>query len=107
MTRAEFAIVFGNLGITVTHKQAKPPGTTSNIKALVQSNGRATEAIINSYGVHGKQITIQDSSLIVAPEKYDKVTIDGYDYVIDSVSPIFDHSVGDTMGYRCYTKGKS
>jgi len=107
MIRSELTLIFGQLAIPVSFKQTKSPGTTTAIRALVQSNGKATEAIINSYGVHGKQITILESSLITPPEKFDKVVIDGVNYVIDAVSPVYDHSVGDTMAYRCLTKGKA
>ena len=106
MTRSELTLVFGQLAIPVTFKQTKSPNTVSDIKALVQSNSRAAESIINSFGVHGKQITILEASLTVVPEKFDKVVIDGTNYVIEAVSPIYDHVVGDTMGFRCHTKGK-
>lgn len=107
MLRTELAQLVATLGQPVMHHQTKPPAAVTNVaKCLTQSTSKAPEAIVNSYGVNGREFVFTLASLPTAPEKFDSVTFSGERYVLEVAIPLHEHGSGALMGWRCYSKGR-
>lgn len=108
MTRnALMSLIRSPIGTMATHKKAKAPQTvTGPIKILQQSTSKAPEAIVNAYGVNGREFVILASDLPDTPEKFDTITSDSGVFVINDVIPLMGEGIETVIGYRCYSKGK-
>ena len=103
---ASYEKVIDLLGVVASLQHVKPPSTTvANIKVGFSSISKDDQALVNSYGVGGKVITIKAADVTaLAPVKFDRVTVGTEAYTIDAVVPVHLPG-GAVVGYRCFVKG--
>lgn len=108
LTLTEFKMLAKATGQPVTWTQAKAPNATATIaRAIVQSTAKATESIINAYGVNGTSIQFSVADVPVEPEKFDAVVnATGERFVINDVIKHFERQSGALIYFTCYSKGK-
>lgn len=107
LTAAEFSQLLGVLGEPVTLRQAKAPNATFQVMAIVQDTSKLGEAVVNAYGISGKQVQLAASTLSIVPEKFDIVTrANGERLVFDTVNIEHTRGSGAVAYYIAYSKGK-
>lgn len=108
MQASEFAMLLQVTGRPVTFHQIKPPQAVTNVRAIVQSNIKSSEAIVNAYGVGGRTIQIAANALPTPPEKFDIVTdANGERWVLELVVPKHAEGSGAVVSYTCFSKGRA
>lgn len=105
MKKAELASLITVLGTSVNLEMIAS-GAKPALKVLTQSVGKLTEALINSYGVNGREFVFGVDDLPYPPEKFDVVTLDGERFVIDVPQTLREDGSGLIIGWRAYAKGK-
>lgn len=107
MMRAALVSLVDALGQAGTHIQAKAPQTSTPLaRVLTQSTSKSTEAIVQAYGVNGREFVFLSDALPLTPERFDAIQIGGERYALDTVVPLHEDGTGLLMGWRCYAKGK-
>jgi hypothetical protein len=107
MNRAQYEQVVRTLGIPMMFHQTKSPAASKSIVGGI-ATAKTDDPVVNSYGIGTKIITLLQSELPVAPEKFDYVTINaGAEQVVfEAVLPVHEPKTGAVIGYRCIAKGK-
>jgi len=101
--QASTEAVVDTLGVPATWKQTKAPEATKNVVLGFKTIGFNDEELINAFGIGGKVFTVKVSDIPVI-EKFDRFTISGERYTIDSVMPV--HLNGTHIFHKCFVKGK-
>lgn len=92
------------LGVPLVWHSATHSNVTKSIVAGIRILGSQDEVLVNAYGIGGRLITVKAADFAVAPEKFDRLTIDGEVYVIEAVQAVHLNLV--LVGYRIFTKGR-
>jgi hypothetical protein len=107
VNRAQYEQVIRTLGVPMSFHQAKSP---SSVKSTIGgiATAKTDDPVVNSYGIGTKIVTLIQSDLPAAPEKFDYVTINaGAEQVVfEAVLPVHEPKTGSVIGYRCIAKGK-
>jgi hypothetical protein len=107
LTLGEFKELLAATGSPVTFTKVKAPSVTTSIRAIVQSTSKASEAILNSFGVNGVGFQIAADALDVPPEKFDVIVdADGHRHVIETVVTHHARGAGLPSSYSLYAKGR-
>jgi len=91
------------LGVPATWTQTKDPKATKDVVVGFKSASWRDEELINAYGIGAKVLTIKVSDIPVM-EKFDRITIGGEKYTIDSVMPV--HLNGVQIFHKAVVRGK-
>ena len=91
------------LGVPAVWEQTKDPQATKDVVVGFKSATWRDEELINAYGIGAKVFTVKVSDIPVI-EKFDRITIAGERYTIDSVMPV--HLNGVQIFHKCIVKGK-
>jgi|GEM_PF-4040216 len=107
MTRRGLQLLIQALGQSATHIQAKAPNVETVVpRMLSQSTSKATESIVQAYGVNGREFVLLVTALPQAPERFDAIVTGDERYALDTVIPLHEEGTGELMGWRCFAKGK-
>jgi hypothetical protein len=107
LTNAEFNQLLAVVGEPVTFHQVKAPQAVVAGRAIIQSNSKAADAIISSFGVTGQSIQMPVSMFAVPPEKFDYVVrANGERLVFEMVDARVERGSGMASYYVGYSKGK-
>jgi limonene-1,2-epoxide hydrolase len=107
VNESQYRSVINRLGFPGTFEKVKPPHTRINIARIGQRALRPDDALVNSYGVGARIVTIAAADLPgVVPEKFDAVRIGDERIVFEHVEPAHEPGSGKVIGWRCYVKGK-
>lgn len=107
LTAGEFGQLLAIVGEPVTFHQAKAPQAVQAIRAIVQSNAKAPDSVINSFGVNGRTVQMAAAGFAVPPEKFDWVTLaNGERWVFEMVDPQHERGSGAITYWIGYCKGK-
>ncbi|RLC00592.1 MAG: hypothetical protein DRH90_18120 [Deltaproteobacteria bacterium] len=87
---------FDRLSVGVTWTQAKAPNATKDIRVGFKSLGWRDQELINAYGIGAKIFTVKVDDIPVI-DKFDKITLNGEAYTVNSVMPAY---VGDMHTYH-------
>ena len=112
LTAIEFNQLLAAVGEPVTFVQAKPPAATVATHAIVQDIGqnssRASEAIVNAYGLTGRSVQMNMTGLAVPPEKFDTIIrSNGERITLDIVNPEHARVSGTVSYYIAYGKASA
>ena len=91
------------LGVPATWLQTKAPNATAEVVVGFKTATYKDEELINAYGIGAKIITVKVSDIAVV-EKFDRFTVLGENYTIDSVMPAHLNAVH--IFHKCYIRGK-
>ena len=106
LTAAEFTQLLNATGVTVSHRQAKPPHTVTQVKVVPGSVDKRSETLVNAYGVNGRTIELLASALPTPPEKMDQITFGGEKYTVSDVVPMHERGTGSIISYLMFMKGR-
>lgn len=106
MKRAEFNRLITGLGTYAEITHAKTGTVDPVTYCLSQSTSKATDALINQYGVNGREFVFRSGDVTSPPLRLDAIAISGDKYVFDVVIPLYEAGTGALIGYRAYAKGK-
>ena len=101
--RNSYAKVIDTLGTPLTWTQAVGGGTGAFVCGMAIA-GDKDEALVNSYGVGARIITVKATDFPVAPSKFDKFSSGTEVYVAEAVHPV--HLNAGIVGYRVIIKGR-
>lgn len=103
LMREQYERTIDTLGVPMQWTNTK----TNTTKSVVGGMKIATDAdlaLVQSYGVGARVITIKAAGLTTEPEKFDRFAVQGAIYVAESVAPV--HLNGTLVGFRIYIKGR-
>lgn len=105
-TAADYDKVIDTLGLNAILHIAKSPADVKPVKVGFATATKEDTALVNSYGVGARIITIKASETTQPPVKFDHVMIGAEKFVFDTVTDVHLPG-GAVVGYRCYCRGKS
>lgn len=105
MKKNELAALVDYLGQPVTLEQTKLGMSKDLAKVLTQTTAKAPEAIVNAYGVNGREFVFKKDDLDTPPERFDVVTFNGERFVLDTEMTLYEPG-GAVIGWRAFAKGK-
>ena len=106
LTAAEFTQLLNATGVTVSHRQAKPPHTVTQVKVVPGSVDKRDELLVNTYGVGARVFEFLANALPVKPEKLDRFTLGTEQYVAQDIVPKHERGTGALISFLVYAKGK-
>ena len=105
-SKQDYESVINTLGVSAIYSTAKSPVVTKTITVGFASASKEDVAIVNSYGIGARIITVKASDMTQPPVKFDHVMIGTEKFVFDTVNDVHLPG-GAVVGYRCYCRGKS
>ena len=101
--KAQYERTIDTLGIPMVWTHTKTSATANLVGGMRIATDEDT-ALVQSYGVGARIITLKAAGLTGAPEKFDRFAVLNEVYIAESVAPV--HLNGTLLGYRVYIKGK-
>lgn len=101
--KSQYEMVIDTLGVPMVYSHTKT-GATVNLVGGMRIASDEDQALIQSYGVGARIITLKASAITVPPEKFDRFTVQSETYIAEAVVPV--HLNGALIGYRVYIKGR-
>ena len=101
--REQYERVIDTLGVPMQWTNTKSNTTRSVVGGMKIATDEDL-ALVQSYGVGARVITIKASGLTVEPEKFDRFAVQDAVFVAESVAPV--HLNGSLIGFRIYIKGR-
>ena len=98
-----FASVLYSLGSPAVWRKATDPSVTAQITVGIKTAGPKDSTVVQAYGINARIITMDVAQFPVPPEKFDTVTVNGEDIVLETVHKIMI-SAGVEF-YRAYARG--
>lgn len=106
MNRTQYASVISLLGVPAEFHQNKAPSIVVAIPKVGVATPKPDQPGVNAYSTETKIVTILQTSIPVAPEKFDWVMIGSEKLVFSSVHTVYEAGTGAVIGYRCVVGGK-
>jgi len=95
--------VVTTLGVPAVWKQTKAPQATQSVVVGFKTASWRDEELINAFGIGAKVFTVKVADIAYI-EKFDRFTVAGETYTIDTVMPV--HLNGVHLFHKCFVKGK-
>jgi hypothetical protein len=101
--KTEYEKVIDMLGVPMAWTHVKT-STTANVTAGMKIATDEDTALVQSYGIGARIITVKASDFTIPPEKFDRFAVQSEVYIAEAVAPV--HLNGTLLGYRVYIRGK-
>ena len=98
-----FASVLYSLGSPAVWRKATDPSVTAQITVGIKTAGPKDSTVVQAYGINARIITMDVAQFPVPPEKFDTVTVNGEDIVLETVHRIMLNA--SVSFYRAYARG--
>lgn len=106
MKKAELKRIVTGMGILAVLTHSNSGVIDSALHCLTQSTSKATDALVNQYGVNGREFVIDADEVTAPPVRLDSIAVNETKYVFDAVMPLYEDGTGALIGFRAYAKGK-